>query len=115
MRAKYLGEGNRREPEEISSVLGTILERTSTDVDVRHGDLIARWASVAPGDWALGTPVGVRDGVLLVTVPDGATASRLGFQHRALLEAVEQSHGADLIHAVRVRVERARPAETPDG
>ena len=115
MRAKYLGDGNRREPEEISNVLAAILEQTSVDVDIRQGDLVSRWASVAPGDWALATPVGVRDGVLLVTVPDGATASRLGFQHRALLDAGAQAHGADLIRSVRVRVERSRPPDLPDG
>lgn len=115
MRAKYLGDGDRREPEEISNVLAAILEQTAVDVDIRQGDLIARWGSVAPGDWALATPVGVRDGVLLVTVPDGATASRLGFQHRALLEAVAEAHGTDLIRSVRVRLERPRSPDSPDG
>ncbi len=108
MRAKYLGDGDRHEPEEISSLIGSIIERTHVDVDIRHGDLVADWAAYAPGDWSLGTPVGVRDRTLLVTVPDGAVASLLQFQHRELLEAIERSHGAGLVTAVRVRVERRR-------
>ena len=108
MRAKYLGDGERPEPEEISRLIGSIIERTQVDVDIRHGDLVADWASYAPGDWTLGTPVGVRERTLLVTVPDGAVASLLGFQHRELLEVIERVHGAGLVTAVRVRVERSR-------
>ena len=108
MRAKYLGDGDGRQPEEISSVIGSIIEQTQVDVDIRQADLIAGWADLAPGDWRLGTPVGVRDGILLVTVPDGSAASLLRYQHQALLNAVAGVHGADLIRGIRVRVERPR-------
>lgn len=108
MRAKYLGEDDGRHPEEISAVIGAIIEQSHVDVDIRHGDLIADWARVAPGDWALATPVGVREGVLLATVPDGALASILRYQHRELLDAVAASFGADLVTGIRIRVERPR-------
>ena len=85
MRAKYLGDGERRQPEEISRVIGSIIEHSQVDVDIRQGDLVAEWGDIAPGDWARGTPIGVRDGTLLVTVRDGATASLLRYQHQALL------------------------------
>lgn len=108
MRAKYLGDGERRQPEEISRVIGSIIERSQVDVDIRQGDLVAEWADVAPGDWARATPVGVRDGTLLVTVPDGALASLLRYQHQPLLDAITASHGSGLVRGVRVRVERTR-------
>jgi predicted nucleic acid-binding Zn ribbon protein len=106
MRAKYLGDGERRQPEEISRVIGSIIEHSQVDVDIRQGDLVAEWGDIAPGDWARGTPIGVRDGTLLVTVRDGATASLLRYQHQALLDAIAASHGSDLVRGVRVRVER---------
>jgi predicted nucleic acid-binding Zn ribbon protein len=108
MRAKYLGDDDRRQPEEISRLLGSIIESSRVDVDIRQGDLVGEWASFAPGDWTRGTPVGVRDRTLLVTVPDGSVASLLQFQHRELITAIEERYGADLVTAVRVRVERSR-------
>ncbi len=108
MRAKYLGDGDGRQPEEISKLLGSIIERTQVDVDIRQGELVAGWSEIAPGEWALATPVGVRDRTLLVTVPDGHTATLLRYQHQSLLDAVAEAHGSDLIASVRVRVERPR-------
>lgn len=113
MRPKYLAEDGRRQPEEISAVIGSIIEQTHVDVDIRQGDLVADWPDFAPGDWSMGTPIGVRDGVLLVTVPDGSTASLLTYQHRVLLDAVAAGYGSDLIRDVRIRVERRRSADIP--
>ena len=59
-RAKYLSYGNRRQPEEISDVLGAVIERASVNIDVRQGDLIERWSEVAPGDWVqVAKPIGI--------------------------------------------------------
>ena len=114
MRAKYLSnDDSRREPEEISDLIGSIIESASLDVDIRHGDLVGEWLEFAPPDWRLGTPVGVRDGVLLVVVPDGTTASLLRYQTGPLLEAIEARFGADLVAAVRVRVERRGSRDFP--
>ena len=104
MRAKYVSYGKRREPEEISKVIGSVIENATVDVDVRQGELVAEWSSFVPSDWALGTPVGVRDGTLLVTVPDGARASRLRYQEKALLSAIAERFGADVCTRVRLKV-----------
>lgn len=113
MPAKYLRNDDRRQPEEISSVLGSIIENTSVDVDVRHGDLVDAWSEFAPGDWHLGTPVGVRDRTLLVTVPDGATASLLRYQTGPLLTAVTDRYGRGLVASVRLRVSQADRPGSP--
>ena len=114
MRAKYLSnDESGRQPEEISELLGSIIEGASIHVDIREGDLVGDWHDVAPGDWRLGTPVGVRDGVLLVLVPDGTTASLLRYQTGSLLEAISTRFGADLVTSVRVRVERRGSPDLP--
>jgi predicted nucleic acid-binding Zn ribbon protein len=75
-------------------------------VDIRHGELVDEWLDIVPDDWTFATPIGVKDGTLLVTVPDGATASLLRFQIRSLLDLCEARFGAGVITDVRMRVER---------
>lgn len=104
MRAKYVSSGKRREPEEISNVIGSVIENATVDVDVRQGELVAEWGTFVPSDWTLGTPIGVRDGTLLVTVPDGAMASQLRYQERALLAAIGERFGTDVCRRVRLKV-----------
>lgn len=109
MRAKYLQGTPRSQPEEISNVIGSIIENTAVDVDMRHGALVDEWASFAPGDWLLGTPVGVREKTLLVVVPDGATASLLRYQTRPLMDAISQRYGGSVIASVRMSVDPSIP------
>ena len=68
--------------------------------------MVGQWEGFVPADWALGVPVGVRDGVLLVEVADGTTASVLRFQVTPLLEAISDEFGADLVRSVRVKIAR---------
>ncbi len=106
-RAKYLRyDDGRREPSEISEVIGSIIENATVAVDLRHTELVEQWSEIVPGDWVLGTPIGVRDGTLLVTVPDGATATLLRYQERSLTQALEARFGPDLVASVRVSVDR---------
>jgi len=106
MRAKYLNPNPRKEPQEISDVLGKVIEGATVGIDVRHGDLVASWAEFAPGDWSRGTPIGVRDEVLLVEVPDGSVASLLRYQSTQLLTAISEEFGEGLVRSVRVRISR---------
>ncbi len=105
MRAKYLGSGNRRQPKEISQLLGSIIEKAAVGIDVRHGQLVNDWQAFAPPDWVtFGIPVGVRDGALLVEVPDGSAASLLKYQTGELKSAIDDRFGDDLVRSVKVRV-----------
>ncbi|KAA3639616.1 MAG: DUF721 domain-containing protein [Armatimonadetes bacterium] len=108
MRAKYLGSGEGKQPKEISQLLGSIIEKAAVGVDVRHGQLVNDWLTVAPPDWAaFGTPVGVRDKTLLVEVSDGSAASLLKYQIGELKRAIEDRFGGDLVRSVKVRVRQA--------
>ena len=87
MRAKYLRYGNRREPKEISDVLGSVIERASVNIDVRQGALVERWKEVVPGDWIdVATPIGIRDQTLLVEVDNGTAGSLLKYQTQPLMQ-----------------------------
>jgi len=106
MRAKYLKTGHKKQPEEISEILGQVIESVAVGVDVRQAELIARWSDLVPADWALGTPVGVRDEVLLVEVTDGTTASVLRYQVDPLMRAISDEFGSGLVRSVRVTIAR---------
>jgi hypothetical protein len=106
-RAKYLSYGRRRDPEEISNVLGSIIERASGSIDIRQGELIERWADVVPGDWkSVATPIGIREKSLLVEVENGTAGSLLKYQTQLLVEAIAEEFGSDLVVSVRVRISR---------
>jgi hypothetical protein len=106
MRAKYLRTDRKSQPKEISEILGQVIESAAVGVDVRQAELIQTWADIVPPDWALGTPVGVREKVLLVEVKDGAIAAVLRYQVDLLLRAITDEFGPDLVGSVRVTVHR---------
>ena len=108
-RAKYLNQDPERgQPEEISGVIGEVLEQVTSGGDTRQGAIVDEWDQFAPGDWAPGSPVGVKDGVLLVEVPNGAIASLVKYQVAALIREIDRRFGAGVVTGVRVSV--ARPA-----
>jgi predicted nucleic acid-binding Zn ribbon protein len=105
MRAKYFGGKKQRQPAEISEVLGSIIEKASVGIDVRHGQLVSEWESFAPDDWVtFGKPVGVRDETLLVAVDDGSAATVLRYQIEDLKSAIEERFGEGVVSSVRVKV-----------
>ena len=106
MRAKYLKTNGENQPREINEILGRVIESAAVGVDVRQAEMVERWRDFVPADWTLGEPVGVRDGVLLVEVPDGTTASILRYQITPLMAAISHEFGADLIRSVRVKIPR---------
>lgn len=108
MRAKYYQEDPRRQPEEITDILGAIIERVGTGADRRAGDLVEEWDHIVPERWReLSQPVGIRGQVLLVEVPTGAEASVLRHDTAVLLDAIAERFGTTLVTAVKVRVSRS--------
>lgn len=107
-RAKYLSYRERREPEEISEVLGSVIESASVNIDVRQGELIDRWRQVVPGDWVeVARPVGIREQTLLVEVGSGTAGSLLKYQTQQLIEAIAAEFGDDLVTSVRLQIPRS--------
>jgi hypothetical protein len=107
MRAKYLSNDERRQPVEISEVLGAVIESASGRIDVRQGDLVDRWKEIAPGDWHdVAKPIGIRDQTLLVEVENGTTGSLLKYQTNQLIGAIHDALGEDLVTSVKIRVSR---------
>jgi hypothetical protein len=106
-RAKYLNYGRRREPKEISDVLGAIIERASGSIDIRQGELIQRWDDIVPGDWIdVATPIGIKEQSLLVEVENGSAGSLLKYQTQQLIGAIAEEFGEDLVASVRLRISR---------
>ncbi len=106
VRAKYYsGEEPRRDPEEITEVLGSIIERVGTGAGPAGATLVAEWDAIAPERWKLDArPVGIRRGVLLVEVSSGASATLLRHDTAALLSRVSKRLGVGVVETVRVRV-----------
>ena len=114
VRAKYFGTKGPKQPEEISSLLASVIEKAAVGVDVRHSQLIGDWESVAPTDWAsLGTPIGVKKGTLLVEVANGSAASILKYQIHDLRTVIAERFGPELVTAVRIKVATGPRPERP--
>ena len=92
--------------QQIGDGLEAILRRLGLPAPGALDRLLNDWAELAGGAWAeRATPVGLRDGELLVDVPDGATASLLKYQVSDLLDRLERGLGTRLVTGVRIRVE----------
>jgi len=114
-RANYLSyDGGRREPTEITDLLGPILERVGTGAGMKAARLIEEWPQVGGDLWnSRSIPIGIRSGILLVEVPTGAEASLLKFDIPALIGRIAGRFGADLVTGVRFRVASSRTRERP--
>lgn len=107
MRAKYYRERPRDDPEEITDVIGAIIERVGTGADRSAAALIETWDDIVPDRWrGASKPVGIRDGVLLVEVRNGAAASVLRHDTADLLRRISERFGPGLVNAVKLRVSR---------
>jgi hypothetical protein len=114
-RANYLSsDDGRREPTEITDLLGAILERVGTGAGMKAARLIEEWPRVGGDLWSgRSLPIGIRSGTLLVEVPTGAEASLLKFDIPALIGRIEERFGAGLVTGVRFRVSSPRNRERP--
>lgn len=115
MRARYYtGDDDRREPAAITEVLGTIIEQVAAAPAA--GAIVEQWSELAPERWVeAGRPIGIRRGVLLVEVSNGADATLLRHDTGRLLARIAERFGEGSVEAVRVRVSPgpSRP-ETPE-
>lgn len=91
----------------IGDMLSPFLEKLGLarpDAAVR---ISSEWAQVAGEPWATqGTPVGLRDGELVVDVRDAATLSILKYRTGELLKRLDEQVGEGTVEVVRLRVSR---------
>ena len=108
MRAKYYrDEEPRKEPEEITDVLGSIIARAGRGASPDASTLVSEWDSLVPERWReAARPVGIRHGVLLVEVDSAATATLLRHDSADLLRRISARFGEGLANAVKLRVSR---------
>lgn len=110
MRAKYYRtEPASRDPEDITDLLGAIIEKAGSGADRPASTLVNEWDHIVPERWRdQSRPVGIRQGVLLVEVPSGAAATLLRHDTASLLSGISQRFGPGVVEAVRVRVAEPR-------
>jgi hypothetical protein len=102
----YRHEPERRDPDVIDDLIGSIVERAGASPDLNVSKLVASWDDIVPERWlGRSKPIGVRDQTLLVEVPEGADASLLRYNTAELMQRISSRFGPDLIRAVRFRVE----------
>ncbi len=106
-RANYYQPGPpRRDPEEIDDLLGAIVEQAGASRDLGISALVASWDDIVSERWqGRSRPIGVREQILLVEVPDGTAASLLRYDSADLLRRISDHCGPDLVRSVRFRVE----------
>ena len=95
--------------EHVGDDLEEMLRRFGMPDPAAAERLVDEWPEVAGEPWASRSrPAGLKDGVLVVEVDDGAVATLLKYQERALLERLEKRLGPGLATSVRIRVARGK-------
>ena len=108
MRAQYYREEEpRKEPEEITDLLGSIIAQAGRGASPDASTLVSEWDALVPPRWRrVARPVGIRHGVLLVEVDSAATATLLRHDTADLLQGISAHFGEGLANAVKLRVSR---------
>ncbi len=101
----YQSKPPPQQPRPIDEVLGSIVERAGASPDLNISKLVSSWEDIVSERWqGHSRPIGVREQVLLVEVPDGADASLLRYDAPDLLRRISAQFGPDLVRSVRFRV-----------
>ncbi len=95
--------------EHVGAGLDGLLRRLGMPEAVDLERLVREWSELAGDPWAAtATPVGWRDGVLVVEVPDGTTATLLRYETETLIGRLTKALGGALVTGVRIRVARGK-------
>lgn len=99
------GEGIGRDLERVSDLLDSVVSELGERSGAGPGAALwAEWRSVAGPEWVKARPAGLKAGALVVAVPDGLLATRLGYGKAALMERIAARFGPDLVSSVRIKV-----------
>ncbi len=95
--------------EPLSEGLDALLRKLGVPSPHDGARLIDEWRELAGEPWASrARPVGITRGELLLEVPDGASATLLQYQTRALIDRLAERLGTQLVRDVRIRVENPK-------
>jgi hypothetical protein len=108
------GRKTRRGPEPVATFLDALLAKVTTAGGSVMVRLVGEWDRVAGREWAgRSTPVALRNGILVVGVPNGSAASLLRFQVAALQQRLNAEFGDGTVVEVRLRVDRTSAPPQP--
>lgn len=113
MKNPWTGEDPDRGLELLDATLEAVLERVTEGRLAVVEVLKQGWIEVVGrDDAARSRPVRLDEGVLLIEVADGATASKLRLRQTKIKEALEQLSGREEIAQLKFRVSRSQtPSE----
>jgi hypothetical protein len=98
----------------LAELVQEVFRRGGLVRGVRRAEAVLLWPSVVGREVArFATAVGLRNGTLLVEVPDPETALHLGMQRHHVLAAYRERLGAGAVRELRFRVGRPAQAPTP--
>jgi predicted nucleic acid-binding Zn ribbon protein len=108
------GDEQRRDLEPVGAFLDGVLGRIGATRTSGLSAIRSGWLAATGPGWERTTPERLADGVLVVEVPDGTTASRLQFDQVRVIKVLNQMTGSATVKALRFRVARA-PSQTAGG
>lgn len=95
----------RRELAPVGDVLDEVLGRFAGKSPASGWVVVERWDTIAGPPWRKAKPVKIdENGVLWVVVPDGVSATKLRYETKPLIAAIEREVGPDVVKSVRIKV-----------
>ena len=108
------GRKHPRGPERVGALLDGLLAKVTTPGGRVMMDLVGHWDQLAGRPWAgVSRPLGLHNGVLIVEVADGSTATVLRFQQAALMQVVNRRFGEGTVVDVKLRVRPDQQGSAP--
>ena len=108
------GRKRPKGPEPVGALLDGLLAKVTTPGGRVMMDLAGHWDQIAGRPWAgVSRPVGLRNGVLIVQVTDGSTATVLRFQQAALMQGMNKRFGEGTVVDVKLRVRPENQGTAP--
>ena len=104
-------KGRPRDLERVGKELKSILSRLGIGVGLSLAKIADEWDAIAPEPFGgRSKPVALEEGLLVIEVPDGITATLLRYRTDDVLRALEASLGKGAVTEVKLRVARHKKA-----
>jgi predicted nucleic acid-binding Zn ribbon protein len=95
----------KRDIESIGDVLAALSQQGSVATGLRHALIWQRWEAIAGAELAgVGSPLGVRDGVLYVEAVSPVWMNRFAYAKHGMLDRIAEVLGSDEIADLFIRL-----------